>query len=206
MAYFPMFVDLTEKPCLIVGGGKVAYRKALVLLDFGARVEIIAKEVCKEMQELSAKVKIHCRAYESTDCIGKTLVIAATDDGIQNHEIAEFCKKNGIPVNAVDQQEDCTFIFPSYVREKDVVAAFSSAGKSPMLTQYLKEEEKRILTETVGQLGDCLGKWRGTVQELFATGEERKKVYKKILDFGLNQGRVPTDEEVVRLLDKISLQ
>lgn len=113
MAYFPMFVDMTERECLIVGGGNVAYRKVIVMLDFGAKVTVVAEDICEELGKLTIENQITFikRRFERKDCDGMEMVIAATDDNALNHEIAEYCKANGIMVNAVDQKADCSFIF-----------------------------------------------------------------------------------------------
>lgn len=203
MAYFPMFVDLNQKPCLIVGGGTVACRKALTLLDFGAYVRVIAPVICGELLALSDQIDLAVREFADGDCRGNMLVIAATDDPVKNHEIAKACKAAGIPVNAVDQKEDCTFLFPSYLREGDVVAAFSSAGKSPVLTQYLKEEEKKILTEALGRLNDYLGGCRRQVQERFATEEARRRAFRRILAHGLKEKTLPDDAALHELLASV---
>lgn len=195
-----MFIDIKEKQCLVVGGGKVALRKVQVLLDFGASVTVAAPVISDEIKSLG-QVQLLERKFQEPDLDGKLLVVAATDDISANREVAGFCKRRGIPVNAVDQQEDCTFIFPAYVKQGDAVAAFSSSGKSPVVTQYLKTKEKDILTEQVGALNDCLGYWRDTVKQLFATEEERKRVYQRILELGLRRQEVPADEEIWRLLE-----
>ena len=139
MAYFPMFVDMMERECLIVGGGNVAYRKVMVMLDFGAKVTVVAEDICDELRKLTIddtadRIMFIKRRFERKDCDGMEMVIAATDDNALNHEIAEYCKAKGIMVNAVDQKADCSFIFPSYIKEKNLVAAFSSGGNSPVLT------------------------------------------------------------------------
>ena len=136
MAYFPLFINIKNKPCLVAGGGKVAMRKARVLLDFGAQVFVIAPVIEKGIKRMK-EITVMEREFLLEDIDDKTLVVAATDDAAENHRIAELCKERGILVNAVDRIEDCSFIFPAYVKQKDVVAAFSSSGKSPVLTQYL---------------------------------------------------------------------
>ena len=208
MAYFPMFVDLSDKPCLVIGGGNVAYRKVKVLLDFDARIKVVAEDICDELRHLAAddkeaitrtgidtagrecshvyqntsdRIEIIKRRFEKKDCVGMKMVIAATDDKILNHNIAEYCKSKNIMVNAVDQKEDCSFIFSSYVKEKNLVAAFSSGGNSPVLTQYLKSKEKEILTPFLGELNEYMGQIRESVIAEYDTEEERKRVFKEIV-------------------------
>lgn len=199
MAYFPMFVDMTERECLIVGGGNVAYRKVMVMLDFGAKVTVVAEDICDELRKLTIddtankenRITFIKRRFEQKDCDGTEMVIAATDDNALNHEIAEYCKAKGIMVNAVDQKADCSFIFPSYVKEKNLVAAFSSSGNSPVLTQYLKGKEQEILTPFLGELNEYMGQIREKVIAEYHTEAERKRVFKEILCAAIDNGRIP---------------
>lgn len=180
MAYFPMFLDISDKKCLVVGGGKVALRKVLVLLDFDARVTVVARKISDEIKRLPVDV---CeRDYAEEDIKACVLVVAATDDAKFNHKLAETAKRYHIPVNAVDQPKDCTFIFPSYVKKQNLVGAFSSAGNSPVLTQYLKEETKKVLTDELGTINEYMGSIRATVKASLATERERKKVYRAVLE------------------------
>lgn len=199
MAYFPMFVDMTERECLIVGGGNVAYRKVMVMLDFGAKVTVVAEDICDELRKLTIddtankenRITFIKRKFEQKDCDGMEMVIVATDDNALNHEIAEYCKAKGIMVNAVDQKADCSFIFPSYIKEKNLVAAFSSSGNSPVLTQYLKGKEKEILTPFLGELNEYMGQIREKVIAEYDTEAERKRVFKEILCAAIDNGRIP---------------
>ncbi|WP_455720437.1 precorrin-2 dehydrogenase/sirohydrochlorin ferrochelatase family protein [Agathobacter sp.] len=218
MAYFPMFVDMTDRPCLIVGGGNVAYRKVMVMLDFGAKVTVVAEDICDELGNLTAddiadenksvsdtankengqtdldaegRITVVKRKFDQKDCNGMEIVIAATDDNALNHEIAEYCKSKGIMVNAVDQKADCSFIFPSYVKEKNLVAAFSSGGNSPVLTQYLKGKEQEILTPFLGELNEYMGQIRESVLSEYDTEAERKRVFKEILCAAIDNGMIP---------------
>lgn len=199
MAYFPMFVDMTERECLIVGGGNVAYRKVMVMLDFGAKVTVVAEDICDELRKLTIddtankenRITFIKRRFERKDCDGMEMVIAATDDNALNHEIAEYCKAKGIMVNAVDQKADCSFIFPSYIKEKNLVAAFSSGGNSPVLTQYLKGKEQEILTPFLGELNEYMGQIREKVIAEYDTEAGRKRVFKEILCAAIDNGRIP---------------
>ena len=199
MAYFPMFVDMTERECLIVGGGNVAYRKVMVMLDFGAKVTVVAEDICDELRKLTIddtankenRITFIKRRFERKDCDGMEMVIAATDDNALNHEIAEYCKAKGIMVNAVDQKADCSFIFPSYIKEKNLVAAFSSSGNSPVLTQYLKGKEQEILTPFLGELNEYMGQIREKVIAEYDTEAERKRVFKEIMCAAIDNGRIP---------------
>lgn len=206
MAYFPMFVDLTDKNCLVVGGGKVALRKVRMLLDFGASVLVMAERICEELTDISNandKLSLCCGDFSKEAVLGKFLVIAATDDDSVNQHIASVCRNNNIPVNVVDKIEECSFILPSYTKEKDVVAAFSSGGKSPILTQYLNSKAKDYVTEEIGLINECLGKVRKKVQDIFDTEVQRKMVFQEILDYSLSEQKIPTEKELEIIISRM---
>lgn len=196
MAYFPMFVNLKDQPCLVVGGGMVAYRKVKVLLDFEARVVVVGENICDKIYEIAKKsnqLELQKKCFEDADCDNMFMVIAATDDKELNHHIAEICNSKGIMVNAVDQKEDCSFIFSSYIKEKNLIAAFSSGGNSPILTQYLKSQEKEILTPFLGELNEYMGKIRKRVIENYDTEEKRKEIFKEIVNTAIENGELPQE-------------
>lgn len=194
MSYFPLFVKLDGESCLVVGGGRVALHKVKVLKDFGAKVTVVAETVLPELKGMEG---VWCkeRPFVPEDIRGRALVVAATDQVGLNHRISLLCKEERIPVNTVDQTEDCSFLFPAYIKSKDVVAAFSSGGQSPAITQYLKEQARPILTELIGDLAAQLGGLRGMVQQSVLK-EERKALYRTLLQEGLTQGRTLSDEEI----------
>ena len=196
MAYFPMFVNLKDQPCLVVGGGMVAYRKVKVLLDFEARVVVVGENICDKIYEIvkkSNQLELQKKRFEDADCDNMFMVIAATDDNLLNHHIAEICNSKGIMVNAVDQKEDCSFIFSSYIKEKNLIAAFSSGGNSPVLAQYLKSQEKEILTPFLGELNEYMGKIRKRVIEKYDTEEKRKEIFKEIVNTAIENGELPQE-------------
>ena len=196
MAYFPMFVNLKDQPCLVVGGGTVAYRKVKVLLEFEAKVVVVGENICDEICEIAKKsnqLELQKKCFEDADCDNMFMVIAATDDKELNHYIAEICDSKKIMVNAVDQKEDCSFIFSSYIKEKNLIAAFSSGGNSPVLTQYLKSREKEILTPFLGELNEYMGKIRKHVIENYDTEEKRKEIFQKIINMAIENGELPQE-------------
>ena len=177
MAYFPMFVNLKDQPCLVVGGGMVAYRKVKVLLDFEARVVVVGENICDKIYEIvkkSNQLELQKKCFEDADCDNMFMVIAATDDKELNHHIAGF-------------------IFSSYIKEKNLIAAFSSGGNSPVLAQYLKSQEKEILTPFLGELNEYMGKIRKRVIEKYDTEEKRKEIFKEIVNTAIENGELPQE-------------
>ena len=183
MAYFPAFLKIEGCPFLIIGDGKIAVRKMEILREFGADVTIR-------------------KSFKPSDLEGKRVVIAAMEDKELNHRIAELCKEKGILVNAVDQIEDCTFIAPAYIKQGDVVAAFSSSGKSPVVAQYLKEKAKSFVTEEISELTEVLGSLRSIAKENIATEKERKAFFQEVLQLGIDKGEIPSKTEIEQIFLK----
>lgn len=180
MSYFPLFMELKDRDCLVVGGGRVAWRKVKVLMDFGARVSVVAPEIISEIGELGPDQLLE-REFLDDDVWGRILVVAATDDETLNQRISRLCQARSIPVNVVDQIQDCSFIFPAYVKRGEVVAAFSSGGQSPVMTQYLKAQIKPVMTEKLGELAACLGSLRDVVHSSVQTETARKHLYLSLI-------------------------
>lgn len=196
--YFPMFIEIKDKSCLVAGGGQIALHKIRVLKDFDVQIMVVAPEILPEIQEMENVICCE-RCFEKEDLNEQVMVIAATDDKAQNHWISQLCRAEKIPVNAVDQPEDCSFIFPAYLKEGEVVAAFSSGGQSPVVTQYLKEQMRPVMTPLLGKLTNCLGNLRKKVQKM-RPAEIRKKIYHEILYFGLEKGDIPSSEEIEEII------
>lgn len=201
MAYFPMFVQLKNKKCFVIGGGRIALRKIEVLKDFEVDVTVIAPEMIPQIRQID-KIRRIFRTFMEKDFKEADLVIAATDDPEVNSEISKICMQQKIPVNAVDQKEDCSFIFPSYVREGEVVAAFSSGGQSPLITQYLKEKIKPDLNEELGQIAQILGSLRSLAKSCIVTEQERKAFYKELLQIGLEDIDSLEEQRINEIIQK----
>lgn len=203
MSYFPMYTDISNKKCIIFGGGKVAFRKVKVLLDFGADVMVIAPEIDDMIAEISGVICVYDDfKAEQLDEIAPYLVIAGTSDKHTNSQISQECKRRKIPVNVVDCPAECTFIFPSYLKSGEVVAAFSSGGQSPVITQYLKKETKEFLTDDVGVLAEKMAGLREQVKAVLNTESVKKELYDEILYSYLESRHFPTEEEFEQLLLK----
>ncbi len=201
MSYFPLFMELKDRDCLVVGGGRVAWRKVKVLMDFGARVSVVAPEIISEIGELGPDQLLE-REFLDDDVWGRILVVAATDDETLNQRISRLCQARSIPVNVVDQIQDCSFIIPAYVKRGEVVAAFSSGGQSPVMTQYLKAQIKPVMTEELGELAACLGSLRDVVHSSVQTETARKHLYEELLQLGLQKGENPETEEIWNVMKK----
>lgn len=204
MAYFPMFIELKDRCCLVAGGGRIALRKVEVLRDFGAKITVTAPSILPEIMEMKDIVCLK-KNFEKSDLEGQELVVAATDDQEENHRISLACREKKIWVNAVDQKEDCSFIFPAYLKEGEVVAAFSSGGQSPVIAQYLKAQMRPYMTSLLGELAEALGDLREELRNLNLESV-RKSIYQEILENGLEKGAVLSKEEINEIFEKYKIK
>jgi precorrin-2 dehydrogenase/sirohydrochlorin ferrochelatase len=145
MKYYPIYLDLRDRPCLIVGGGQVAERKTLSLVEAGANVTVISPSLTQKLQELSQSGKIiHLpKTFDDKDLTGALLVIAATDSREVNTSIGRLCKKRNILVNVVTPPDESSFIVPSVVERGELLIAVSTSGMSPALSKIRQELEER---------------------------------------------------------------
>ncbi|MDR2392975.1 MAG: bifunctional precorrin-2 dehydrogenase/sirohydrochlorin ferrochelatase [Treponema sp.] len=159
MPYFPLFVDLTGKDCLIVGGGAVAVRKARSLLNFGAKLRVVDPEPSASIKVLS--LTLLSRPYRSPeDVTGAAMVIAATDKQELNRMVAQDARAAGIPVNVVDDPQGCTFFFPALVQRGELVAGISTAGLCPRFSALLREYLDGALPPNLGEVLELLSRER----------------------------------------------
>ena len=140
--YYPVFLDVRDRSCVIVGGGQIAEGKIAALLESGARIRMISPEVTDEIQDMadSGAVRLEKREYRDGDLEGAFIAIAATDDPALNERISREAAARNVPLNVVDVTHLCTFIAPAVVRRGEVTVAISTAGLSPALARKLRVE------------------------------------------------------------------
>ena len=168
----PIFMKLENQPCLVVGGGKVAFQKIKQLLDSKAEVTVVALKVRENIQAMP--VYINYSEYRENDVKGYQLVIAATDDDSTNRRIYEDAQKLGIPINVVDQPELCSFYMGSVYQDGDVKVAVSTNGRCPSFGKYLRDHIKNM----------SKGLWGKTLEQLAL---KRKKIVKKLISYSQKQ-------------------
>ena len=143
MKYYPIFLDLKDRPVLVVGAGKVALRKARGLVEAGARVTVVAPEWEPEFEDLP--VRRIARRFRASDLGGVQLVFAATDDRLTNHRVGVAAKGRGIFANIADSATECDFIVPARVQRGAVQIAVSTGGESPRLSAELRRKLEEVL-------------------------------------------------------------
>ncbi len=204
MGYFPFFMDIAGKKGVIVGGGKVAARKAEKLVPFGPNLTVVAPRIeeCMRRQEkgqqkdgLSSLFFIE-RAFRREDLDGADFVIAATDDELLNGQISDYCRERKIPVNVVDDREKCTFFFPALIREGSLTVGISTDGKSPVAASWMRKEIADMLPKGLGDIIDLMGQIRPWVMERFVGEAARKEIFKRMFLYCLEKNGKVTAEEL----------
>lgn len=202
MAYFPFFVEAQGMNCLIVGGGMVALQKVGVLLEYGAAVRVVADRVCPAIRELAGQGALSLleRPYEDRDLDGAGVVVAATSDQELNRQISEKCRARRIPVNVVDVEEECSFIFPALVKDGDIVVGISTGGASPAMAKQLKQRIREAIPKGAGDLTAWLKRIRPLVKERVASQPARKAVFTELVRRALAEGSSLSLEEVFEII------
>ena len=149
--FFPLFVSLQGKKCLIVGGGTIASRRAETLSQFQCEVEVIAPRLSEAMKKLekSGMVQVKLKQYETGDCMGAFLVVAATDDRQVNRQIGREAKEAGAFVSVADAREECSFFFPGVAvnPQQKTVIGVTASGQNHKLVKELTKSCRKIVEE-----------------------------------------------------------
>jgi precorrin-2 dehydrogenase/sirohydrochlorin ferrochelatase len=155
--YYPIFLDLTGRRCVVVGGGNVAEGKVRGLLAAQASITVVAPSLTPPLRDLVADAQIQHREgeYDISDLEGADLCFVATDDGAINARVAADARSRRILVNAADDPGNCDFILPAVVRSGNIVLAASTGGTSPALARRLREDLTAFLDEVTAPLATC---------------------------------------------------
>ena len=187
MSYYPVFLDLRDRSCLIVGGGEVALGKIRNLLGAGARVKVVAPYVNEGLQALSEQgtVDVVARPYDSADVRGFHLVIAATDELEVNQRVSADAEKAGVLVNVVDCPELSSFIAPAVLERGELQVAVSTSGASPAFAAYLRDELRAEIGPEYEVLLRLLRRVREQLRSESRSMSERKLVVRGLCSAGL---------------------
>ncbi len=181
--FYPILIDLQGKKALVVGGGKVAQRKIETLLGHGATVQVIARELTPELEQLrrAGKILFLGNEFSETFLEGVFLVFAATDDALLNRRVSQTAQQRGLLVNAVDQPADCNFIVPSILSRGDLVIAVSTSGKSPAFARRVRVELEQHFGEEYGFFLNLMGNLRKEILHLGLSPEVNKSAFEELV-------------------------
>lgn len=177
MDIFPISLKLQQQPCLIVGGGHIAYRKAVLLHKAGAVIHIIAPDIDANLLQLVEESQgqyiqaLYSAQFQLNDY---RLVIAATDDYAVNTQVFEDCEALKILVNSVDDPPHCRFMVPAIVDRSPLVISVASNGTSPVLSRQIRTQLETSIPHGMGKLAEFSGKWRAAVKAKISNPDERR--------------------------------
>ncbi len=214
MSFYPVFVQLEGKKVVVVGGGNVAYRKVLALLECGASIYLAGRVLTPELEQMVEKEEVHFLGREFKDEFldRAFMIIAATDDKAMNHHISTCARRRGVLVNAVDQPPDCDFIVPSILKRGDLLIAISTSGKSPALARKIRKGLEAQFGHEYADILAIMGRLRKEVLSLGLSQKENALIFQKIVDADVFQNFSPgfskTVEDRLRniLPEKVNLK
>jgi uroporphyrin-III C-methyltransferase/precorrin-2 dehydrogenase/sirohydrochlorin ferrochelatase len=191
MDTLPIFLKLEDRLAVVIGGGTVAARKVELLHRAGARIRVVAPELCAALATATADIAHVERRFQPDDLDGADLVIAATDDRDVNAAVATAARARHLPVNVVDSPDLCSFIMPAIVDRGRVVVAVSTGGASPVLARLIRARIETVLPHGVQILADLAALWRERVKAALPEGLPRRRFWERLF----------APDSVERLLD-----
>ncbi|MFN2937936.1 bifunctional precorrin-2 dehydrogenase/sirohydrochlorin ferrochelatase [Lachnospiraceae bacterium YH-ros2226] len=207
MKLFPFFYDITEMRFLVIGGGEVAAGKIIRLTSFTDQITVVAPKALIYISKMAeeGRIRYEKRPFEDQDLDQYDCVISATGNRELNRHVSLLCRKKGIPVNAVDDPENCTFFFPAIMKRGHLTVAISTDGASPSYAAMLKNEVDQNLPDHIEEILDIMSAARKTLPSLYPDlgQKERARVYRKLLADLLSFQEIPKQEEVTDLVRKI---
>ena len=210
MSYFPFYFDITDKTFLIIGGGPVAREKVNRLRRFTENIIVIAPETeiegarTENPCRCAGEVQILCKEYGEEDLALGDYVVAATGIREVDRRVAGDCRGRGIPVNVVDDQAYCDFIFPSIVKRDSLTVAISTFGTSPAYAMQLRKEIEMILPDQIGPILTRMGNLRGEVYERITDQKARAAAYRVILAALIYSENKLSDDKIDEMIDEMA--
>ena len=198
--YYPVYIQLKEQPCVVIGGGKIAEGKVEGLLAVEAKVTVISPDLTPHLQDLVKQNRITylSRTYQPGDLTGAFIVICATDQAGINHQVWQEASTNNQLVNVVDDTPRCNFIAPSILRKGDLTIAISTSGKAPALAVRLKERLQRELGPEYERFLELAGKLREPLAHHIPDFETRKALWYELVDSDILETLARGDEDTAK--------
>lgn len=185
--YYPINLKIEDMKIVIIGGGKVAYRKCMNFLAFNKKVTVVSKDFIDEFNEIKNKIEIIKDTYDENYIKNAFIVVAATDNKNINNEIGTYCRQQGKLVNVVDDACLSNFTVPSFVKRGDLLLSVSTSGKSPSLSSKIRQELEEVYDESYEEYVNLLGIARKTIIRETDDIKERRKQLKELLDLSVEE-------------------
>lgn len=203
MGFFPFYTDIENKKCLVIGGGKVAFRKVEKLLSFSPEITVVSPYVCEGILSIDS-IKIIERKFIESDIENAFMVICATDDREVNAFVSELCMEKKIPVNVVDQPELCSFYFPSIVRKNNITVGISTEGKSPVIARFLREKIESEIDDDILDMAEIISYARSEIRKIYDTESSRKNALEKIFKMCL-ENKIRSRDNLEKYISTLQL-
>ena len=202
MQALPIFFNIKNRHCVVIGGGDVATRKVTMLLKADADVTVISPEISAELKALADenRIKFLQGDFKPTQLEGACLVVAATDNASVNEAVSIAAKAQNIPVNVVDAPDLCTFTMGSIIDRSPVVIAVSSEGNAPVLARYIRTKIETMLPAGYGRIAAIAGEFREQVKAKFATTQARRHFWEGVLQGPVVERVLAGQEQAAREL------
>lgn len=202
MKFYPIFLQIEGKPCLVVGGGDVGERKVEDLLLAGAQVTLVSRAATPVLEAMAAQglIKFLRDDFISEHLDGMILAIAATNDLNTNKSVSSAARVRGLPVNIADQPDLCSFVVPATIRRGDLTLAISTGGRSPALAKKLRRDLEKVYGPEYGPYLELLGAIREKVLACRRDHPENLNLFTRIVSSRLFHLLNSDDHHEVRAL------
>ncbi len=186
MRHYPIFLDVKDKDCLIVGGGPVGIRKALALEKCGACVKVISDRFLQGTEGFSGTSIVFVeKKYEKKDVKGMFLVFAATNNADLNQEIKKDAGKFNILCNVADAPDKTDFLVPSIVNRGDLTVAVSTSGSSPAMAKKIRQDLERLFDPAYSKVLDLMGNIRKKLLSAGHAPDDHRQAFSSLIDSGI---------------------
>ncbi len=203
--YYPVFLSIQDKKCVVVGGGNVAWRKVCSLKEAGAKVTVVSPDFCPELEREPGVERIR-QKYDTGILKGAVLVVASTDDGVVNKKVFSDAVESGILVNVVDKPDLCSFIVPASIQRGDLCISISTGGASPALARNIREYLEGQFGEEFNEFTKLLSEMRRKMLSEIKDDSIRRDILQRIAGFDIlevmKQKGVPAAKK--RILEIVS--
>jgi len=189
MKYYPVYLDIKNRNCLVIGGGSVGTRKVMTLLACGANVTVVSTDATEELHQLSknGEIKLKERPFQTTDLDDRFLVIGATDNQKLNFNIHAEAERRGLLCNIADRPKACNFILPSIVNRGDLIIAISTSGKSPAFAKKLRKHLEKEFGDEYAKFLNLMGAIRQKLLSQDHKPEAHKHLFEQLIERDLVQ-------------------
>ena len=192
--FYPINLKIDDMKIVIIGGGKVAYRKCMNFLAFNKKVKVISQDFIEEFEEIKDQIEMIKDSYDEKYIKDDFVVVAATNNKEVNHKIGIYCRQYNKLVNVVDDKDLSNFTVPSFVKRGDLLLSVSTGGKSPSLSSKIRKDLEEVYDDSYEEYVKLLGEARDNIIENTSDIKERRKKLKELVDLSFDEIR-----EIIKL-------